>query len=204
MSTPKLSFADYYDTSSDDSDDDDIEIARYDDLIAHWGGTVELEKDWLYMSHSHRSGQLFGDLPKRRMPDGDFKLVYNPTDEMLLAKAKVEVKHSLSQARKRLKFADDQEINPAAAFSAVIPRKFLESFHAYLEAPLKVGDTPSWSFSDIVVFLRCKVLMWLYSASSTELADFDVPRETLDSSRLFAGLCPLLMFRIRSDRPWVP
>ena len=181
MSTPKLSFAGYYDTASDDSDDDDdIEIARYDDLIAHWGGTVELEKDWLYMSHSDRSRQLFGGLPTRRMPDGDFKLQYNPTDKMLLAKAKVEVTHSLSQARKLLKLADNQEINPAAAFSAVIPCKFIESFHAYLEAPLKIGATPSWTFSDIVAFLRCKVLMRLYSASATELADFDVPHETIE------------------------
>ena len=105
---------------------------------------------------------------------------YNPTDEMLLEKTKVEIKNSLSKARNHLYLSDDdQEMDPTAAFAAVLQRQFLESFHKYLKTSLKNSESPTWIFSDIITFLRWEVLMRLYSASATELEDYDVDRDEI-------------------------
>ena len=118
---------------------------------------------------------------------------------MLLEKAKVEVKNSISKARKLLKYTEGQEIGPVAPFAAVIPRKFAEVFHTYLEAPLQIGESHTWNFSDIVAFLRCEVLMQLYSASPTELGDFGLETSS-NSSQVFAKLLPKPMTPIQSGQ----
>ena len=105
---------------------------------------------------------------------------YNPTDEMLLEKAKVEIKNYLRKARTHLYLSDDgQEMDPTAAFAAVLPRQFLESFHKYLKTSVRNRESPTWIFSDIITFLRCEVLMRLYCASATELEDYDVDHDEI-------------------------
>ena len=88
-----MSFMDHWDSDGDDSVPDvDDTSTRYDDLVLQWENTdAEVDKDWTYLCHSNQGGEIFGGVPKRRVPDGDFNLKYNPTDEILLEKAKVEI-----------------------------------------------------------------------------------------------------------------
>ena len=85
-----LTFMDHWDSESDESD------YGYDELVDHAAGAAaDLEKKWVYLCHSNRGGHLFGDLPTRRVPESDFNLLYNPTDKMLLEKARAEINQSL-------------------------------------------------------------------------------------------------------------
>ena len=108
------------------------------------------------------------------MPRESFKLAFNPTDKILLEKAKVEIHNSINKARSTLSLTQDHPIDAPVAMVAAMPRHFLEHFHTYLKTTLELGAQPTWSFSDILTFFRCEVQMRLYSASATELRDFGV------------------------------
>ena len=60
---------------------------RYDEIVSREEGNSGTMR-WVYSHRSDRGRQFFGDLPKRRAPPGNFNLSFNPTDKMLLEKAK--------------------------------------------------------------------------------------------------------------------
>ena len=78
---------------------------RYDEFFSREesnSGTMR----WVYSHRSNRSGEFFGNLPKRRVPPEIFKLAFNPTDKMLLEKAKGEIHNSINKARSTLSWVE--------------------------------------------------------------------------------------------------
>ena len=192
-----MSFMDHWDSSSDSDTEDRCEDSymRYEEIISRYD-TAEVDNAWTYVCRSDRGGEVYGNLPKRHSPDSDFKLKFNPTDAMLLKKAKVEIAQSLKKARRQLFLVEEhQPIDPAAAFAAVLPRQFLEYFHDYLKTSLKENEHATWTFSDIMTFLRCEVLMRIYDASAAELEDYGV---TVDEVSRFQRVRKALT---KADKP---
>ena len=125
----------------------------------------------------------FSNLPKRKPPSDKFKVEFNNADQMLLSDMKVEVPSTtLSKIRIELHGSDQgQEIGPAEALCAEIPRRALEHFHGYLKSGLASNEEASWSFQNIITFLRGEIRMRLYNCSALELCDFGF--STNDSTR---------------------
>ena len=86
------------------------------------------------------------------MPAGNVKLTFNPTDKILLEKAKVEIHNSLNKARSTLNLTEDHPIDAPVAMAAVMPRHFMEHFHTYLNTTLEADVQPTWNFSNILTF----------------------------------------------------
>ncbi len=159
-----LSMPCYYD--SDDSADDDLDTR------------VPLGQ-WPFASQSRRASQLLGDLPRRVSAGNNFKLENNASDEVLLEKAKIEIRHSLSQVRKSVFGADrKQEIDPAVALAGNLPKQFVEVFYKWLKSGCETASQSSASprrsprchvakqskdigvtFSDVIEFIRCELTM---------------------------------------------
>jgi len=174
------SFVDCWDSSSDSDPDDgaDFSSELFDELVSR-GEVNHDARSWTYLAWSDRGAEMFGGLSKRRVPDGGFKLEFNPIHKMLLNKAKVKVTNSLAKARAKLNLDNSKDIDHGASFAAVIPRHFVELFHDYLKTSLKPNKKPTWCFSDICAFLHCEATLRFYCASESELQDYGVSADVL-------------------------
>ena len=138
-------------SDSDSAGDVDDSYDRYDKIVSKKEGN-SATMSWVYSHRGDRGEEFSGDLPKPRVPPGNFKLTFNPTDKMLLEKAKVEIHNSLNKARSTLSLTQDHLIDALVSVATVMPRHFLEHFHTYLKTTLKAGAQPTWSFSNILTF----------------------------------------------------
>ena len=147
------------------------------------GSSRSAPGEWTYCTRGSRGADVFPTLSTKALDPKKFKLEYNPTDTLLLEKAKAEVKQSLRKARLKLfGFDAGQPINAGAAFASALSPDFLRSFHKYLISGLPrdkssrraLKHLPTWNFDDIAQFLRCEVQMRLFCTSSANLRDFGV------------------------------
>ena len=91
----------------------------------------------------------FQNLSQRNVPSDEFKLLVNPTDKMLLDKAKAEIKNVLKNTRSALHIDEHEPVDAHTAFAAATPRHFIEQFHQYLLTTLEVGQPSTLTFKDI-------------------------------------------------------
>ena len=162
---------DYHDDS--DSEESIVSHNEEEDYFGIREQNPSQGSNWTYLVRSDRGGEAYSNLPKRKLPSGKFKLEINYADQMLLSDMKVEVPFTLSKIRSELHGSDQgQEIGPAEALCAEIPRRALEHFHGYLKSGLASNEEASWSFQDIITFLRGEIRMRLYNCSALELCDF--------------------------------
>ena len=179
----ELPFHKYWDCSSDEESDDDggddeYSSMRYDDIVSA-DDFENKDLSWVYKCRSKAGSRYCGDLSKRVATAGQFKLLHNPTDEMLLEKWRVESKNALNNIRSTLQIDKDTQIDAAAALAAVTPRHYIELLQRYLLTTIEPGESTTWTFKDLGSFLRCEVLMRLYSTSESELSCFGVSEEVI-------------------------
>ena len=162
---------DYHDNS--DMDESILSYTEEEDYFQCAQRSSNQAADWYYLIRSERGGEAYGNLPKRKLPPGKFQVVKNYADSMLLADMKKEVPSTLSKIRIKLYGSDQgQEIGPAEAIIAEIPRRAIEDFHDYLKSGLAVNEEALWSFQDIIAFLNGEIHMRLYTCSASELCEF--------------------------------
>ena len=97
----------------------------------------------------------------------------NYADNMLLEDMRMEVTYTLAKICIKLYGSDQgQEIGPAEALVAEIPRRAIEDFHDDLKSGLADNEEALWSFQDIIAFLNGEIHMRLYTCSASELCEF--------------------------------
>ena len=166
-------FADNYHDHSD-SDESIVSRDEEDDYFQQQLAQRPGQGDnWVYLIRSDRGGEAYGNLPKQKLPSGNFQFAINYADEMLLDDVKKEVSFTLSKIRIKLFGSDQgQEIGAAESLCAEIPRRLFEEFHEYLKSGLASNEKVSWSFQDIITFFNGEIHMRLYSCSASELCEF--------------------------------
>ena len=122
---------DWNSSSDDDSDDSSSggslgdSSQRFQDILSRVCGPAvppSSQRQWDYSTRSPCSAEALGNLRTKVLDHNKFQLVYNPTDALLLEKAKAEVKQSLSKARIKLYGYDDgQTLEAGACFAATLP-----------------------------------------------------------------------------------
>ena len=68
---------------------------RFQDILSWVGGPAvpsSSQRQWDYLTRSPRSAEALGNLRTKVLDHNKFQLVYNPTDVLILKKAKAEVK----------------------------------------------------------------------------------------------------------------
>jgi len=147
------------DSSSDSDDESDYscteeELFKLDDV-----------KDWTYVAFSN-DGEYFKNQKWSYVPRGDFKLVYEAHDRLLLEQVNDASEHALREARKHLYSVDDgQPLEASECFLAALPKEFLTIFAEWL----KTG-TREIIFDELIDFLKCEIYLRSRSCSATELA----------------------------------
>ena len=173
-----------------------------------------LEGSWTFLSHNQRSAQILGNLPHRVLAEDQLQLKYNSVDATLLQKGTAEIKHSLTQIRHHVFASDDrQKIDPLVAFAGALPEQFFKIFMKWLKSgedndsstsprrtsPRRETPTrpyPQVSFSDIVEYIRCELIMRVLKTSATELA-----RCHAVSAASLAGFLRVRKAMTKADRP---
>ena len=164
--------------SDDDSDDSSLrstgshyESDTDDDL--HVDAAPVPDGQWTYVARSIRGGKMYEGLSSRVLPNDKFQLKYNYADPILLEKTKVEVKHSLSAIRKKLRLEKGTPLDYVDAFAGAMPESFLIKFHEWLKAGHDAKRIKfEVSFVDIIEFIRCDVVLRLFNVSSSHLKMF--------------------------------
>ena len=82
----------------------------YDDIDLWAFSTASPGWKWTYASHSKRGAELFGDLSHTVLVRDKFELKFNPVSDLLLEKAKLEIKSTLDQVHEKV-FVKDRSIN---------------------------------------------------------------------------------------------
>ena len=84
--------------------------------------------------------------------------------------------------RKKLKLEDTDVVDALSAFAGALPEDLLHVFHKWL-TDTESDEGKDVKFADIVEFIRCEVVMRLYSVSSNDLGQFDLESEAIESYR---------------------
>ena len=80
---------------SDSLSDSTIMGDDYDNIDLRGFSTAGPTWKWTYASHSKHGAELFGDLSHTIVDSDKFKLKFNPASDLLLKKAKLEIKSTL-------------------------------------------------------------------------------------------------------------
>eukprot|EP00986_Skeletonema_menzelii_P016560 scaffold15054_cov74-Skeletonema_menzelii.AAC.1 len=167
--------------SDDDSDSSSVKSAcSHDDYMSDMdddaldeNATAALGNQWKFVAHSIRGAKMCEGLSTAVLSNKEFRLKYNLTDSILLEKTKVEVKHSLSAIRKKLRLHEDAVLDHVDAFAGAMPEAFILKFHDWLKAGHDAKQRKlAVSFLDIIEFIRCDIVLRLFRVSSSHIQLF--------------------------------
>lgn len=141
--------------------------------------TDNLQSGWTFQAHSKRGAEMHGRLNSRTYKK-EVKVGYDSVNNLLMEKMIVEVEHALNMVRKKLKLNKTDVIGAMTAFAGALPEDLLYVFHKWL-TDTESHEGQAVKFEDIVEFLRCEIVMRLYSVSANQLDQFGIACEEIES-----------------------
>ena len=171
---------------SSDSDDSTSSVGsdsslRLSEFISRLVNTEmdNLQNGWTFQAHSKRGGEMHGRLNSKTYKS-KVKVGYDSVNKLLMEKVIAEVQHALNMVRKKLKLEDKDVLGALAAFAGALPEDLLHLFHQWL-TDTDSDEGKAVKFEDIVEFIRCEIVMRLYSVSANQLDQFDMTSEQIES-----------------------